>query len=238
VTIAPGNRELSQKFLWLDKQRKENEMKRVMIVMLMVLWGVGVAVESQAKDEPCFGAIGNGCAGGGGGPADWVAPPAKDIGGGMKSQAVSVGSILHDNCCVDNANGQHCNGYDLGQEKMSDSQPCVKEWRKAVYNSRDGRKWTATFGPYNDKVKSDDLTKAIARKAVLTDHWNTKKYDYTGQETVSTRKLGAPRGASLDYADVAFCASGKFQSYNDPLQLFKGTTKHYSPGVGDWGVCE
>lgn len=209
-------------------------MKKVMIVMLMLLLGLGVAVESQAKDEPCFGAIGNGCAGGGGGPADLLAPPAKDIGGGMKTQEVSVGSILHDNCCVDNPNGQHCNGYNAAQELMNDSQPCVKEWRKAFYNTRDGRKWTATFGPYNSNVKSDDLTKAAARKTRLSDGTGNFKYDYAGQETVSTRKLAAPKGTSLDYSDKAFCASGSFQVFND---WGKKTDKHWSVGVGDWGVC-
>lgn len=190
------------------------------------------------RAEKCFGAIGNGCEGGGG-VANLLVPPGEKKPDGTILQWVAVGSILHDNCCIrSSGEGQHCKGYNAAQEGWSDDKPCVKEWRKAVYNSRDGRKWKATFGPYNEKKVSDDLTQTPPRTTRLSDGLGNFKYDYDGLETVSTKKLKAPAGTSLDYSDVAFCASKTFQTYKDPLQLGKETDKHYAVGIGDWGVCK
>ncbi|MDP3111539.1 MAG: hypothetical protein Q8M71_05505 [Thermodesulfovibrionales bacterium] len=218
-------------------------MRKIMMLVFLLSfamtmnWG-SVAVAGQ--EEKCFGAIGNGCEGAGDkGLADWLlVPPGEKKPDGTVIQWVAIGSILHDNCCIDNPNGQHCKGYNVTQEGWSDDKPCVKEWRKAFYNSRDGRKWKATFGPYNEKNVSDNLTKAAARKTKLSDGLGNFKYDYAGKETVSTKKLAAPAGTSLDYSDVAFCASKKFQTYKDLLQFGKETDKHYTVGIGDWGVCQ
>lgn len=188
--------------------------------------------------QQCFGAIGNGCDGGGNIAANVLVPEGERKADGTIIQWVAVGSIFHDNCCIDNPNGQHCKGFNASQEGWSDDKPCVKEWRKAFYNSRDGRKWKATFGPYTKNNVSDDLTKTTARKSKLSDGLGNFKYNYDGKETVSTKKLKAPAGTSLDYSDVEFCASGKFQTYKDPLQFGKETDKHYAVGIGDWGVCK
>lgn len=90
----------------------------------------------DAQTEQCFGAIGNKCDGGGNPVADVAMPPAVDRGNGMKRQWVSVGSILHDNCCLSYSDGQHCRGFNVQQEFMPDSGHCVLEWRKAFYQVR------------------------------------------------------------------------------------------------------
>ncbi|MFA4829423.1 MAG: hypothetical protein WC855_02115 [Thermodesulfovibrionales bacterium] len=186
--------------------------------------------------QQCFGAIGNGCDGGSNVAVNLLVPEGERKADGTIIQWVAVGSILHDNCCIDHPNdGQHCNGYNATQEGWSDDKPCVKEWRKAAYNSRDGRKWKASFGPYTKKNVSDDLSKTAARKTRLSDGVGNFKYNYDGKETVSTKKLYAPAGTSLDYSDKDFCASGAFQTFVD---WGKTTDKHWSVGIGDWGVCQ
>lgn len=183
------------------------------------------AVE-PVNGEQCYGAIGNKCEGGGDTLSNILVPPAQDVGNGMKRQWVSVGSILHDNCCRMTPDGQHCQGFNLSQELMSDSAHCVKEWRKAVYNTRDNRKWQADFGPYPTSASGDDMSEVPARKASLFDRIGRKIGFYKGTETKSTRLLSAPTGTALDIDDVAFCASGEFKSTGS------------MPLIGEWGICK
>lgn len=180
----------------------------------------------SVEGEQCYGAIGNKCKGGGNVILNLLTPAAEDLGNGMKQQWVSVGSILHDNCCRLTPDGQHCQGFNPLQEFWPDSAHCVKEWRKAFYNSRDNRKWKAVFGPYKNRFSEDNLADSPARKASLFNRIGKKIGYYQGTETVSTRLLNAPSGTALDIDDVEFCASGKFKSTGS------------APLIGHWGICK
>jgi|GEM_PF-6043920 len=158
--------------------------------------------------EQCFGAIGNGCLGGGGGFANLITTPATDLPGGSKRQWVSVGSIMHDNCCRVNPEGQHCQGFSPAQEGWSDQRMCVREWRKAFYNSFDGFRWQATFGPYPSALFSDSLSQVPGRRGVLHNNIGQAVARYSGVETLSTINLQAPPGTRLDTGDETFCRSG------------------------------
>jgi hypothetical protein len=158
--------------------------------------------------EQCFGAIGNGCLGGGGGFANLITTPATDLGGGNRRQWVSVGSIMHDNCCRANPEGQHCQGFSIAQEGWGDQQMCVREWRKAFYNSADNRRWQATFGSYPTALFGDNLTTVPGRRGVLHNSIGQAVARYSGLETLSTINLLAPPGTALDTGDDLYCRSG------------------------------
>ncbi|MBE9032557.1 hypothetical protein IQ266_22730 [filamentous cyanobacterium LEGE 11480] len=110
---------------------------------------------------------------------------------------VSVGSILHDNCCIVNfPNGHWCNN---GGE---DQEICRDTWDKAVQNTLAGHTWKATFS------RNPDNTKIVSgRKA-------EPRYYY---ETVATATLKAPRGTQLERTDAEFCASKQFQETQQQL---------------------
>ncbi len=150
----------------------------------------------QNQVERCFGAVGSGCAG-----APFAG--ASKLANGNLRMKVSVGSILHDNCCLAKPNGKWCGKY---KETGHDGN-CDKEWNKAFWNSQptDNRQWDWEFNPNenaNLTVVSNPRTASFAS-------------NYQGGgiprnfETVATRKLGAPRGTNLDVGDQAFCASGR-----------------------------
>jgi len=155
------------------------------------------------SDERCFGAVGSKCDG---------APRAGRSGNTLW---VSVGSILHDNCCLANPGGKMCSG--LASEFRHNGK-CVKEWDKAFWNTfTDSRHWQATFDPN----AVPDLTWVSARRSRFQDGSS-----YNGYETRATIGLSAPRGTALDPGDVAFCASQRAREYN-----VWGTPKR-------WIVCE
>lgn len=205
---------------------KKSFTNRLLVVAILSSLSTLTWAAAPVEGEQCYGAIGNKCLGGGSAIANIFVPPAQNLLNGMKRQWVSVGSILHDNCCRLTPDGQHCQGFNPAQEFWPDSRHCVKEWRKAIYNSRDHRKWKAIFGPYKDISSGDDLTEVPARKASLFNRFGVKVGYYKGTETVSTHLLKAPSGTALDIDDVAFCASGKFKSVGKRL------------GIGAWGICK
>ncbi|OGB32575.1 MAG: hypothetical protein A3F78_11235 [Burkholderiales bacterium RIFCSPLOWO2_12_FULL_61_40] len=185
-------------------------------------------LNKRGKPERCFGGIGPGCDG-----APLAGTQAQS--NGTTRAHVAVGSILHDNCCVRNPDGFMCGGNqnniaDPGQlVGMNDGLACAKEWRKAVYNTRDNRKWLFDFGPYADADLSerygDDITPTGGRQTRMSDGAGRFNYIYDGGETPSSRRLCAPAGVNLDKDDVQFCCSGQF------------SRQWAAPGVGDWGVC-
>ncbi len=185
-------------------------------------------LNKRGKPERCFGGIGPGCDG-----APLAGTQAQS--NGTTKAYVAVGSILHDNCCVRNPDGFMCGGNqnniaDPGQlVGMNDNLACAKEWRKAVYNTRDGRKWTFDFGPYADTDLSerygDDITPTSGRQTRMADGAGRFNYIYNGGETPSSRRLCAPTGTNLDKDDIQFCCSGQFSGTWGAL------------GVGDWGAC-
>lgn len=181
--------------------------------------------------ERCFGAVGSGC--------DGVnilglgAPVVHNPNGSITAH-VSVGSIMHDNCCY--ANGPSARWCLPGETANAgrvayDESPaghaghCSAEWDKAVYNMRDGRQWTWTFGPYGPDG-GDNITPVRSRAGQLV--YNGRWIQYGGSESPATLQLKAPSGTSLDVSDEAFCASGRFRR---PLPWAP-------PGIGQWGVCQ
>lgn len=152
--------------------------------------------------EYCFGAVGPKCDGA---PNAGVTKNAN----GTVTMKVSVGSILHDNCCLQyppfegNPGGKFCNGP---VSEFSHNGQCVDEWDKAFWNTvSDGRQWDWTFDP----GKPADLTVTDARVSRFQDRTLRSTRYYTGRETTDTRLLKAPAGTALDVGDDAFCASGR-----------------------------
>jgi hypothetical protein len=131
---------------------------------------------SAIPPQRCVGAVGSQC--------DWV-----QDGKGM----VSVGSILHDNCCILNyPNGRNCNNG--GHQDV-----CGDEWSLAVayaslaYSSDESWRWEAAFAEDPDDIAFVDSTRSPSHR-----------------ETVATTRLAAPAGIKLFKEDVAFCGSGRF----------------------------
>lgn len=219
IDIASGNTSNGAKLLLWDCSGSSNQ------IWMMASQAVNQNVARYTPDpepgktEQCFGAVGNGCEGGG-----VIVPPARNT-GGVRSQWVNVGSIAHDNCCRVTPNGQHCNGLNVRQEGWGDQYACVKEWRKAVYNWRDQRSWPENFGPYQSEYAGDDLKEVSARKMSLFNASGEYVGGFSGSETVSTKKLKAPSGTALDWGDEQFCASGEFRG------------KRSAPLGGFYGIC-
>jgi hypothetical protein len=182
----------------------------------------------NGKYERCFGAVGNKCDG------VWLATPdvqwvntfdrADGVKMGYVRIAVAVGSILHDNICLDQPYGSWCSGLPtavVGEiPLMRVLGPASLEWNKAVYNTRDGRYWVAKFGPYpTDKALqekwSDDLTQVTARSSKMAKILPIGAMPvvselYLGKETRQTKVLKAPAGTYVDREDQQFCASGSY----------------------------
>ncbi len=179
--------------------------------------------------EQCFGAVGPGCEGVSSGP---YLTPARHNPDGSTTLYVSVGSIMHDNCCLRNGpSAVWCGSHEdqnvgrvLSDETIHRGGHCAMEWSKAVYNSRDHRYWIVTFPAYTPQHPGDDLTRVPNRPATIH-FWSIFPIAYTGGETVASRRLMAPSGTALDWDDVAFCASGQFRE------------RHWA-GPGSWGICK
>ena len=199
----------------------------------------------QRGGEQCFGGLGVRCEGGV--PESYAAVQPKWINAftmpdGTRMSyvevGVAVGSILHDNTCVDapQGTGVACNGYLFGQDwSKTSGQAAAMEWNKAAWNVMDGRTWRATFGPYPIELAQrgswyDDLRRVAARSAKmaptigpLTSPVPTEPYP--GPERKQTAVLRAPSNTSLDISDAAFCASGAFASVTNLV-------------IKAWGVCK
>jgi hypothetical protein len=149
---------------------------------------------------------------------------------GFVDIGVAVGSILHDNACLQNHSGLNCNGIGAGDLIKTSSGPAAAEWNKAAWNLMDNRNWRAQFGPYpvnTDAHRSgwyDDLRPVASRESwmapvlgVITIPAHTIRY--TGGETKGSRRLKAPAFRTLDGKDQAFCASGQFADrFTTPLK--------------------
>jgi hypothetical protein len=154
----------------------------------------GNSSEKRIKAERCFGGVGPKCEG----TMGLGRTTNRD---GTVNLYVSVGSIMHDNCCLAFPEGKMCHG---NNDDLSGK--CIKEWDKAVWNSFDGRAWSQTFDPNGEP----DLT--------IVKNPRTTRFRLGGTnmsagsamfETAATRQLKAPRGQALDVGDEAFCASGR-----------------------------
>ena len=134
---------------------------------------------SSKPEEPerCFGGIGVRCKGIAG-----VAPFTKHPNTCFVDGWMSVGSILHDKCCLaSNNTGFSCSGINKGNKAL-----CKQEWNEAWYNTQctqlgAPRQWRHTFGPY--------------------------PYGNTGDDT--NQDLRVPSGRRVNPRYEYLCASGK-----------------------------
>ena len=190
------------------------------------------AVLKDRALEACFGAIGQACKSQT--VPDHSIPPKNLVDLGVPvaqleqncsiSEAVSVGSIMHDNCCMSFPDGIYCKAdpLDFGAEIQGalTSLNCHREWRKAVYDVLEHRYWFEKFGPYLADVygalqKGDSGvdTTVTARKGFTygPNGVQDRPYRWAGPERAATARLKAPSGTKLEIGDVAFCASGQFR---------------------------
>lgn len=200
--------------------------------------------KSPPTPEQCFGGMGDKCEGGI--PAypevqpRWIErftlPDGTRM--GLFDIGVAVGSILHDNACLQTFLGLNCNGIDIeGDMIKTGSGPAALEWNKAAWNLFDTRNWRARFGPYpliKDVRRTgwyDDLRPVATRESWMAPALGpltipAQTIRYTGGETKASRRLKAPSYITLDGKDQAFCASGVFQyRTNTPMKSPSGTCR-------------
>jgi len=159
-------------------------------------------IEAVFKIERCFGAVGAGC----GLAWDDSLKNKQYVGYGPDTDSdIAVGSIRHDNCCLNNPSGWAC-GFAEGASLADSVSPCnnakrqcCTEWNKAVDNKLKGRTWLpkpSPFGPY------------LANQGTNLNGSQSNVRGYP--ELPATLLLKAPDGTKLDATDAAYCASGKF----------------------------
>lgn len=151
-----------------------------------------------SEPERCFGGIGDRCKG-----VPIIAPMYFNESTCTVSGYMSVGSILHDKCCIRTLNtGYKCAFPD---EKTSE---CRKEWDKAIRDSLCSvfgakRQWAVTFGPYQIDNGGDCSTDC---------------------ETLPFR---APSGAAVDLADQIYCKNGCLKSANGEVISYEDVCGDY-----------
>mmetsp|Transcript_4442 Transcript_4442/g.7753 ORF Transcript_4442/g.7753 Transcript_4442/m.7753 type:complete len:317 (-) Transcript_4442:155-1105(-) len=128
--------------------------------------------------------------------------------GGVSVIKTSVGSILHDLCCIKNPQGAFCTGtnYPIDETinlwgNADNSCACIMEWRKAAWNLLRGRYWEASF---NEAAFSSDLNAVpgLIRESWLPTGSGTNYISYKSnwglEENGATAQLCAPSGTKLD----------------------------------------
>jgi hypothetical protein len=199
--------------------------------------------KSRPTPEQCFGGLGDKCEGGIPGYPEvqprWIKrftlPDGTEM--GIVEIGVAVGSILHDNACLQNHDGLNCNGVGAGDLVKTSSGPAALEWNKAAWNLLDTRIWRARFGPYpvNKNARRsgwyDDLRPMASRESWMAPALGmvtipVQTIRYTGAETKESRRLKAPSHRTLDAKDEAFCASGRFaHRFTTPLKSPAGNCR-------------
>ena len=109
------------------------------------------------EPERCFGGVGTRCKGDAPG-----APFTKDEDTCYVYGWMSVGSILHDKCCIETNN----TGYSCLALNQGDPNLCKKEWEEAWFNTLCSllfapRQWQYTFGPYPAGNAGDDTNQDL-----------------------------------------------------------------------------
>lgn len=161
-------------------------------------------------------------------------------------QAVSVGSLTHDQCCHECMEGQMCSeqgladfrGGLLGGTLSSGSTPCAREWRKAWWNLIDGRYWCAQ----QDRTEVG-LVDSNATRSYETATFGGQLHERVSMDTAAPAdSLCAPADQALDCVDCTdcrgehacaeglgdseFCCSGRFREVASSLF-----------GNKRWGIC-
>lgn len=207
-------------------------MKKILVlVFLLSFAAIAYGAEcdfnssSDVNVQKCFGGSGPQC----GEPKDTFHPAKLNTSDCTATVYVTIGSIMHDNCCLKNPKEGYMCGKQGDWVLGNDQQVCGFEWNKAFYDSRDGRGWEVTMGPYVKGGKTDDLKSAKARDGRIYDKngnnrrmwvkhqknpgdkfWKHAIWNNV-QETVASKKLKAPKGTKFqEKEDEAFCASGKW----------------------------
>ena len=109
------------------------------------------------EPERCFGGVGKRCDGDAIGAPFTVNEDTCYVDGFM-----SVGSILHDRCCLETNNiGYSCSGLNQGDPNL-----CMEEWEEAWYNTQCSilgypRQWEYRFGPYPVGNSGDDTSQDL-----------------------------------------------------------------------------
>lgn len=187
--------------------------------------------------EQCFGGVGPGCNGTVPEIYAWVQPRWHDyftLPDGTEMAyvelGVAVGSILHDNACLDGPQGQGiaCQGWEAITDITKHSGvPAAMEWNKAAWNVMEERGWRVRFGPYPVDAAArrgwyDDLRPIRARRSQMANVagvFTLPIHDqpYKGRERRASHVLEAPRGTTLDAVDVTFCESDHFSREESPI---------------------
>jgi hypothetical protein len=197
--------------------------------------------------ERCFGAIGQSCKS----QAEMGIFQATPPGAGMPLarvasdcsivEMVSVGSIIHDNCCHAHPDGLYCTNApgDRLADETSDL-ACHREWRKAVYDVIEHRYWAEHFGPYYENNNSDDMALAQGpkRQTVTYGPFGVQDAPISSEvtETMASRRMMAPSGQKLEIGDASFCRSGRFreEGWCDALHSCSGTHALGDQSLDSW----
>lgn len=121
----------------------------------------------------------------------------------------SVGSILHDLCCIQHPNGAFCHGsnYPIDETlnllgNADNDCACIMEWRKAAWNVLRGRYWYETFEKGAGTSNTDPYPYTLERKSYLPTGSGTNYLSYKSNwgltENYATAALCAPEGTQLD----------------------------------------
>lgn len=109
----------------------------------------------NSEPERCFYGVGDRCKG-----IPLIANFKFDNESCIANGYMSIGSILHDKCCIDSGNvGVFC--------AFSNGSPeCIQEWEIAKHDALCTilgykRQWQVNFGPYKIGNKGDDISKKI-----------------------------------------------------------------------------
>ena len=114
-----------------------------------------IAQKPFKADDPqqCFGAMGSRCAGDA--PGAPVSPPSASC---MVSAAVGVGSIRHDQCCLQDPTGFACGDWGTWFNVFA----CRTEFEEAAGDLLCGFTWRLPFGPYAvDNDEGSDTPDAL-----------------------------------------------------------------------------
>jgi hypothetical protein len=122
---------------------------------------------------------------------------------GRRQLWVSVGSQLHDTCCLAHSDGAFCTSATRGRDlnPFTGDAVCAAEWNRAWYDTKWGASWPQIFDPtqFEYSVRPAARTNGSYRHLI----WNV------AQGAPAEGSWRPPSGAWIDKADAAeWCPSG------------------------------
>jgi hypothetical protein len=145
----------------------------------------------------CYRAIGGQCEG------ILFAAPAKYLPDGKRKLWVSVGSQLHDTCCLARSDGAFCTGATRGRDlnPFAENGPCAAEWNRAWYDTKNAAFWPRIFDPTQFDYSVRPSAQTSGSYGYLT--WDIA----TG--TPTNASWLPPTGATIDRSDAPeWCKNG------------------------------